>query len=40
VLHRMLKCRGLSAFLEGACRALGLTRLWGSPVIIEMRPPA
>lgn len=40
VLHRMLKCRGLSAGLEAVCRALGLTRLWGSPVIIEMRPDA
>ncbi len=37
VLHRTLHCRPLSAAAEGACRALGLTRLWGSPVIVEMR---
>ena len=36
VLHRSLKCRTLSALLEGTCRALGLTWLWGSPVIIKM----
>lgn len=33
VLHRMLKCRPLSAGLEAAGRGLGLTRLAGSPVI-------
>lgn len=38
VLHRMLKSRALSAALEAACRALGLTRLWGSPVIVRMIP--
>ena len=38
VLHRMLKNRALSAGMEGACRALGLTRLWGSPVIVRMEP--
>ncbi len=38
VLHRMLKSRALSAALESACRALGLTRLWGSPVIVRMSP--
>lgn len=38
VVHRALKCRALSAFLEGACRALGLTRLWGTPVIIREEP--
>ena len=37
VLHRMLRCRGASAALEGVCRAFGLTRRWGSPVIVEMR---
>lgn len=37
VLHRALSCRIVSATLEGICRALGLTRLWGSPVIIELR---
>ncbi len=34
VLHRMLKSRALSAGLEAACRATGLTRLGGSPVIV------
>jgi 2-polyprenyl-3-methyl-5-hydroxy-6-metoxy-1,4-benzoquinol methylase len=38
VLHRMLKSRALSASLEAICRALGLTRLWGSPVIVLMVP--
>jgi ubiquinone/menaquinone biosynthesis C-methylase UbiE len=33
VLHRMMKCRKLSATLEAICRGLGLTRRWGSPVI-------
>jgi 2-polyprenyl-3-methyl-5-hydroxy-6-metoxy-1,4-benzoquinol methylase len=37
VVHRALKCRGLSVAMEGMCKALGLTRLWGSPVIIEAR---
>ncbi len=36
VLHRALKIAPLSAGLEGVCRALGLSRLWGSPVIIGM----
>ena len=36
VLHRALKCRTLSAVLEGICRGLGLSKRWGSPVIIEM----
>ncbi len=36
VLHRMLKSRGLSAALEGACRMLGLTALAGSPIILWM----
>lgn len=35
-LHRMLKCRPLSAALETACRVCGLTRLAGSPVIVKM----
>ena len=38
VLHRMLKSRAASAALEGVCRALGLTRRWGSPVIVRMEP--
>jgi ubiquinone/menaquinone biosynthesis C-methylase UbiE len=36
VLHRMLKSRGLSASSEAVCRALGLTCLWGSPVVALM----
>ena len=40
VLHRLLKCRPLSAAMEGVCRALGLTRLAGSPVIVRMEPSA
>ena len=35
VLHRVLRCPPLSRFLEAICRGLGLTRLWGSPVIAE-----
>jgi 2-polyprenyl-3-methyl-5-hydroxy-6-metoxy-1,4-benzoquinol methylase len=35
VLHRVLKCKPVSAGLEGAARGLGLTRPWGSPVILE-----
>ncbi|MDP6490839.1 MAG: class I SAM-dependent methyltransferase [Kiritimatiellia bacterium] len=35
VLHRTLRCPPLSTLLEGICRCLGLTRLWGSPVIAE-----
>lgn len=37
VLHRTLKCRALSSFLESVCRRLGLTRRWGSPVLAEMQ---
>jgi 2-polyprenyl-3-methyl-5-hydroxy-6-metoxy-1,4-benzoquinol methylase len=37
VLHRVLRCPPLSQFLEGICRCLGLTRLWGSPVIMELQ---
>ncbi len=33
VVHRALKCRPLSAFLEGVCRVLGLSAAWGTPVI-------
>ncbi len=36
VLHRTLKCRPVSAALETTCTALGLTRRWGSPVIVAM----
>ena len=38
VVHRALKCRPLSAALEGLCRIAGLTRLWGTPVIVRMDP--
>ncbi len=37
VLHRALRCRALSVGIEAVCKALGLTRLWGSPVIIQMK---
>lgn len=36
VLHRVLRCRWLSQALERGCGALGLTRRWGSPVIVKM----
>jgi ubiquinone/menaquinone biosynthesis C-methylase UbiE len=38
VLHRLLKSKALSTFIEYLCNALGLTSLWGSPVIIRMDP--
>jgi 2-polyprenyl-3-methyl-5-hydroxy-6-metoxy-1,4-benzoquinol methylase len=37
VLHRTLRCPRLSAFLESICRGLGLTRFWGSPVIMSLK---
>ncbi|MFH0879785.1 MAG: class I SAM-dependent methyltransferase [Lentisphaerota bacterium] len=40
VLHRMLKSESLSGGMEKICRAMGLTRLWGSPVILCMTPGA
>ncbi len=36
VVHRALKCKPLSAFIEGVFRAICFTRLWGSPVIVRM----
>jgi len=33
VIHRALKCKPLSALMETVCRALGLTRVWGTPVV-------
>ncbi|MFC1497780.1 class I SAM-dependent methyltransferase [Verrucomicrobiota bacterium] len=36
VLHRTLKCKGLSALMENFFKITGFTRLWGSPVIVEM----
>ncbi len=35
-MHRALRCRPVSVALEGACAGLGLTRHWGSPVIVAM----
>jgi hypothetical protein len=41
VVHRMLKRPKLSQGLENAARLLGLTRLFGSPVVLEaQRDPA
>ena len=40
VVHRALKCKPLSAFLEGVCRLLGLSRLWGTPVVGRWERPA
>ncbi|MCC5843627.1 MAG: class I SAM-dependent methyltransferase [Verrucomicrobia bacterium] len=37
VLHRMLKRPGLSRALESVPRVLGLTALFGSPVVLEAR---
>lgn len=39
VLHRTLRSPTVSRFLEGACRLAGLTRLFGSPVIVRMVRP-
>ena len=36
VLHRTLKCPKISALLENLCRITGLTKLWGSPVIMML----
>lgn len=38
VLHRTLRCRPCSAALEALARAAGLTRRWGSPVVLKARP--
>ncbi len=35
VIHRMLKCPGLSSFMEGASALIGLRALLGSPVIAK-----
>ncbi len=37
VLHRRLRCRPLSAAVEGLFRHTGMVRRWGSPVILELR---
>ncbi len=36
VLHRKLGSAGISRFLEGLCRFVGLTRLFGSPVVLRV----
>jgi hypothetical protein len=36
VLHRVLRCRPLSAAMEAGSRVLGLNRAFGSPVIAKM----
>ncbi len=36
VLHRMLKLPKLSSAMEGCCRALGLTKAFGSPVVLKL----
>jgi len=36
VLHRTLRYPPLSAFMEKVCSALCLTKLWGSPVIMQL----
>jgi Methylase involved in ubiquinone/menaquinone biosynthesis len=40
VVHRAIKCRPVSAAMEGLCRAAGLTSLWGTPVITRMERAA
>jgi ubiquinone/menaquinone biosynthesis C-methylase UbiE len=36
VLHRTMRCPPLSAFMESICSTLGLTCIWGSPVIMKL----
>lgn len=36
VLHRKLGSAGISRFLEGCCRCVGLTRLFGSPIVVRV----
>ena len=38
VLHRALKCPPVSAFFESVSRLLGLTSLFGSPIILKLTP--
>ena len=38
VVHRVLKLRPLAAVMEAPPRWMGLTRRWGSPVIVRMSP--
>jgi ubiquinone/menaquinone biosynthesis C-methylase UbiE len=35
-IHRALKSRGFSRLAESISRTLGLTRLWGSPIILRV----
>lgn len=37
VIHRRLKVPALSKAVEGLCRGIGLTALWGSPIVLEAR---
>ena len=36
VLHRKLGSAGISRFLEEFCRYVGLTRLFGSPIVLRV----
>ncbi|NLB69559.1 MAG: class I SAM-dependent methyltransferase [Lentisphaerae bacterium] len=36
VVHRLMKCKPLSTFMEGVFRFACFTRIWGSPVIVRM----
>jgi len=38
VLHRLLRAPRLSGVVERAARGLGLTRRWGSPALLRVRP--
>ena len=38
VVHRVLRCKPLSAALESLCRAFGLSRLAGTPVVGRWEP--
>lgn len=33
--YRALNCQPLAAFGEGACRGMGMTRTWGSPIVVR-----
>jgi 2-polyprenyl-3-methyl-5-hydroxy-6-metoxy-1,4-benzoquinol methylase len=40
VLHRKLGSAGISRFLEGFCQYIGLTRLFGSPIVLRVAKKA
>jgi 2-polyprenyl-3-methyl-5-hydroxy-6-metoxy-1,4-benzoquinol methylase len=40
VLHRKLGSAGISRFLERFCRSVGLTRLFGSPIVLRVAKKA